>query len=207
MRTLSISSIEFTDTHVSLTLGDGLSLHDRLSRNPDLLKASTQQRLDWKLLDDGLVSWPHLGEKVTLDARWLLWEELCKQANDEAKAKGFKLEELPPRSQEIVALWRLEADGYNGGFMQFFCNWGEANCRIALSALQAIGADATYAIVARQREILERPKAHPGLKSYDDIWNLLTKDEQREIGDKLDPEFWEAGDEIPKLAALYYYEG
>jgi hypothetical protein len=57
--------------------------------------------------------------------------------------------------------------------MQFFCNWGEANCRIALSALQAIGADATYAIVARQREIPERAKNHPNLKSYDDIWNLL----------------------------------
>lgn len=207
MRKLSVSGIEFTETHVSLTLGDGRILHEKLSRNPDLLKASTQQRLEWKLRDDGLVSWPHLGDKVTLDARWLLWEELCKQANDEAKAKGFKLDELPPRSQEIVALWRLEADGYNGGFMQFFCNWGEANCRIALSALQAIGADATYAIVARQREILERPKDHPGLKSYDDIWNLLTKEEQHEIGGKLDPEFWEAGDEIPKLAALHYYEG
>lgn len=207
MRTLSISSIEFTETHVSVTLGDGRILHEKLSRNPDLLKASAKQRLEWKLLDDGLVSWPHLGDKVALDARWLLWEELCKQANDEAKAKGFKLNELPPRSQEIVALWRLEADGYNGGFMQFFCNWGEANCRIALSALQAIGADATYAIVARQREILERSKDHPELKSYDDIWNLLTEEEQQEIGGKLDREFWEAGDEIPKLAALHYYEG
>ena len=207
MRTLSVSSIEFNETHVSVTLGDGRILHEKLSRNPDLLKASSQQRLEWKLLDDGLVSWPHLGGKVTLDARWLLWEELCKQANDEAKAKGFKLDELPLRSQEIVALWRLEADGYNGGFMQFFCNWGEANCSIALSALQAIGADATYAIVARQREILERSKDHPELKSYDDIWNLLTREEQQEIGGKLDREFWEAGDEIPKLAALHYYEG
>ena len=207
MRTLSIRSIEFTETHVNLTLGDGRTLQEKLSRNPDLLKASAEQRDEWKLIDDGLVSWPHLGDKVTLDARWLLWEELCKRANDEAKAKGFKLDELPLRSQEIVALWRLEADGYNGGFMQFFCNWGEANCRIALSALQAIGADATYAIVARQREILERFKDHPELKSYDDIWNLLTQEEQREIGGKLDREFWEAGDEIPRLAALHYYEG
>lgn len=206
MRKLSIRGIDFTSTHVSVTLGDGRILHDRLSRHPDLLKATATQRLDWALLDDGLVSWPHLGDKVTLDTRWLLWEELCKQANDEAKAKGFKLDELPPRSRQIIALWRLEADGYNGGFMQFFCNWGEENCRIALSALQAIGADATYAIVARQRAILERTKDHPDLKSYEDIWNLLTAEEQDEIGGKLDPAFWKAGDEIPKLAALYYGE-
>lgn len=206
MRNLSVSSIDFTKTHVSVALGDGRILHDRLSRNPELLKASATQRSEWTLLDDGLVSWPHLGDKVTLDTRWLLWEALCKQANDEAKAKAFKLDELPPRSREIVALWRLEADGYNGGFMQFFGNWGEENCRIALSALQAIGADATYAIVARQREILERIKDHPDLKSYEDLWSLLTKEEQGEIGDKLDPEFWKAGDEIPRLAALHYCE-
>lgn len=58
-----------------------------------------------------------------------------------------------------------------------------------------------------QREILERLKHHPSLKSYDDIWNLLTKEEQYEIDGKLDPEFWETGDEIPKLATLHYDEG
>src|SRR5215216_5015395 len=110
MRTLSVSSIGFTETHVTVTLGDGRMLREKLSRNPDLLKASVEQRGEWKLIDDCLVSWPQLGDKVTLDARWLLWEELCKQANDEAQAKGFKLDELPLRSQEIVALWRLEAD-------------------------------------------------------------------------------------------------
>jgi hypothetical protein len=152
------------------------------------------------------VSWPHL-KGVTLDAHWVLWEALYTQANDAARASGYALDKLPRRSREIVALWRLEADGYNGGFMQFFCNWGEENCRIALSALAAIGANATYAIVARQREILERLNDHPELKSLEDVWTLLTEQELDEIGSELDPEFWEAATEVPTLAALHYYEG
>ncbi|WP_313640159.1 DUF4375 domain-containing protein [Paenibacillus sp.] len=29
---------------------------------------------------------------------------------------------LTPQEQEIAALWLLEADVYNGGFVQFFCS-------------------------------------------------------------------------------------
>lgn len=32
---------------------------------------------------------------------------------------------LATHEQEIAALWLLEADVYNGGFVQFFCNWGK----------------------------------------------------------------------------------
>jgi hypothetical protein len=103
----------------ALTLGDGRVLLEKLSRNPDLLKASTQQRLDWKLLDDGLVSWPHLGVQVTLDARWVLWEELCKQANDEAKAKGFKLDELSPRSKRSLPCGGLKRMDTTVGLCSF----------------------------------------------------------------------------------------
>lgn len=32
---------------------------------------------------------------------------------------------LTSNEQDIAALWLLEADVFNGGFIQFFCNWGK----------------------------------------------------------------------------------
>lgn len=32
---------------------------------------------------------------------------------------------LNSNEQDIAALWLLEADVFNGGFIQFFCNWGK----------------------------------------------------------------------------------
>lgn len=105
---------------------------------------------------------------------------------------------------EVVALWRLEADGYNGGFLQFFCNWGEQNCSIALTSLRRIGAANTLLVVQEQRDIVERLNGHPGVKTYGDIYSFLSTDDLDRISEQLDPAFWKAAEEIPNLALPAY---
>src|SRR5262245_5895512 len=113
-----VSSVAFTKKHIVIVLVGGHTFRHKLSRYRDLLNADAKKREAWTLLEGGSVAaWPHLGRAgVTIDVHQLLWEDLCDQAMAELKVKDWKLDEIPPRAQEVVALWRLEADGYNGGF-------------------------------------------------------------------------------------------
>ena len=69
------------------------------------------------------------------------------------QAGSWKLDTLPQREQDLFALWRLEADMNNGGFLQFFGNWGEANCQIVLDALKKIDAlQALASVTSRSKQ-------------------------------------------------------
>lgn len=207
---LRIRAVSFTDTDLELHLAGGRTVRGGLRRH-NLLDASAEQRAAWRLVDDGLqLNWPALGRAggtgITVAAADLAWEQTSEAALARLAQADWKLDALPARLQQIVALWRLEADGYNGGFLQFFCNWGEANCVIALQALQAIGAEATHAVVSEQRAMLDRLEGHPELKSYGDIPRLLSEAERARIGDELDSAFWEAAEELPWRAACHYFD-
>lgn len=47
---------------------------------------------------------------------------------------------LKPEEAEIGALFNMELDMHNGGFLQFFCNWGYEAYIYALRGLESIGA-------------------------------------------------------------------
>lgn len=128
------------------------------------------------------------------------WDAICALCLQRARATGASCQE----DAEVIALWRLQADGYNGGFIQFFCNWGEENCAVAMQALQRIGAEATLDIVRRQRSLLERFYGHPEVQGYWDIPRLMTEAELQLMEEQLDPAFWRAAEEIPALALPVY---
>jgi len=132
------------------------------------------------------------------------WEAVCSLCLERLKATGYKIECLTQDEAEVVMLWRLEADGYNGGFIQFFCNWGEKNCATAMNALRRIGATSTLNVVQKQRNMVERFGEHPEMTEYWDIPKLMTDDEAKIIGEQLDPEFWKVAEEIPNLAVPIY---
>ena len=201
-----VRDVCFSGERVGLLLADGRLFWQALGRHPRLAEADDIARAGWTLSDEGaVVGWPALASNgVSIDACDWVWEECCEHALAALKGQAWALDALPTRTQQVVALWRLEADGYNGGFLQFFCNWGDANCRIALDALAAIGAKTTHAVVSKQRLLLDRLEDHPEVTSYDDIPRLLTQDEREEIGNVLDPMFWGAAQEIPRRAVRYY---
>lgn len=204
-----ILQVGFEDDALCLGWADGLVLRQPLSRYSRLQTATPEQRADFRIHPHGIsVSWPHLGDAdLHVDAFDWIWEHLCREAMGRLQALEWQLEQLPEDDQAIVALWRLEADGYNGGFLQFFCNWGERSCELALKALAAIGARSAHAVVSRQRQLIGPLEDHPQLQRLWDIPELLSDEQHELIGGELDEQLWAAMEEVPTLAVKYFYAG
>ena len=60
-------------------------------------------------------------DDADLDKKWF---DFTIKFVKKLSANGEDWNALSEQEQELVALWKLEADMYNGGFIQFFCNWG-----------------------------------------------------------------------------------
>jgi hypothetical protein len=172
-------------------------------------KYPTELLGQWALSDDrSRVEWNMPGGRpVTLEPSDVLWEALRERTVGRLASAGYRLADLDPRDQRIVALVRLEADGYNGGFLQFYCNWGEETYVLAIDGLKEIGAQPTLDLVQPQRAVLDRVLALPDIKEYWQIPALLTEEEARHIGGELDERFWTSAEELPPLATSCYLPG
>lgn len=206
MNSLQIREVTFEDSDVCVTLANGRQLRQGLTAYPALHKATPEQRSQWTLIQNGLaVKWPGLWKDgIVIEVMPLVWDDICNEALGQLSAREWKLEAITQRQREIVALWRLEADGYNGGFMQFFCNWYEPTCEIAFEALCAIGAHATLEVVTRQRALLARLENSPDMIAMEDLPGLLSEAERHEMYKVLDHEFLDNANEIPALAVQHY---
>lgn len=204
-----ITRITFEDEMLCLGWADGLELRQSLKRFDRLKEADVEQRADFQIRADGAsVHWPHLASNgVTIDGIDWIWEHLCNQSLGRLHALEWQLDKINHVDQAIVALWRLEADGYNGGFLQFFCNWGDQTYDLALAALQAIGAERTRELVSRQRQLIDHLDGHPQLKELWDIPGLLSDAERELISGELDAQLWDVAEEIPALAVRHFYPG
>lgn len=199
---LRIERVSLHDDALALTLANGTRHVEPYRRHIRLEKATPEQRTQWVRVDSGFgLCWPALwpadavGLVNTLD---VAWEASYDAAMGKLKAADWQLEALGADDQALCALWRLEADMNNGGFLQFLGNWGEANCQIALAALRKMGAHQTHAIVQRQRDIVQRFENDPDLKSMPDIYGLLTEQENDEL-EALDHAFWDYPDRLAPL--------
>lgn len=202
-----IKSLTLTDTHVQLTLANGMTVSEFISRHIRLAKATPAEREQWQLVDDGHgVVWPALLEPSAegmLNVHDILWDQRYEKAMSALQAAQWKLDRLPLIEQELVALWRMEADINNGGFMQFLCNWGDPTCQLALQALKKIGATHMLAILSRMRGLIDRFEASPELVQLNDIYGAMTEAEQEEL-EQLDEAFWEYPDVLCRLGLRYY---
>ena len=76
------------------------------------------------------------------------WYDLCLKFHEMTASSDWSLDSLVHDWQrKLAALWRLEADTNNGGYLQFVCNWGMSNHAHASAALQRIAAFQMQAIV------------------------------------------------------------
>ncbi|MCW2290266.1 MULTISPECIES: DUF4375 domain-containing protein [Pseudomonas] len=102
-------------------------------------RLSPAQRQDYRLENLGFTaSWRHLGGSCW-DAPELAWEDLQNQALRRLDEAAWDLEAIELRDRQLVALWRLQADYYNGGLLQFFANWGMPTFEYAQAALALLG--------------------------------------------------------------------
>lgn len=121
--------------------------------------------------------------------------------------KKGKIENLTQNEQEIVRIWRLEADMYNGGFMQFFCNWGAENFFETQKVLKKINANKDLEIITECELIISKCKDDERLVSWWDIPIILkeyvTQEEDKRLNE-LDELYWTDPDDIQKLAYDFY---
>lgn len=118
-----------------------------------------------------------------------------------------KIENLTQDEQEIVRIWRLETDMYNGGFIQFFCNWGNDNFLETQKVLTKINACKDLEIINECELIFSKCKDDERIKSLWDIPIVLkeyiTEQEYKRL-DELDELYWTNPDDIQKLAYDFY---
>jgi hypothetical protein len=133
----------------------------------------------------------------------LEWERLTDEGICGLSRASYNHAALTASEQELASLWRLQADVCNGGFIQFFCNWGIETHQIALLALEKIGAAEILGILQRQYATIERFEDDPRLTTLWDLPALLTEDEAQQL-QKGDEAFWSCIESIVPLGLAHY---
>jgi len=117
------------------------------------------------------------------------------------------LNKMTAAEQEVVRIWRLEADMYNGGFMQFFCNWGYENFVETQKVLKKIEAVKSLALITECEKIISKLKDDDRVKALWDIPKYLpeyiTEAEDNRLNE-LDELYWTNVDDIQKIAYDVY---
>lgn len=111
--------------------------------------------------------------------------------------------QLNDEEQELAALWKLEMDMYNGGFIQFFCNWGYECYTYAIRCLEKLSANECLKILTNQYLVVQRLEGDSRLESWWDIPKYLTENEMKLL-DKLDREYWGNADQIQEKTFEVY---
>lgn len=84
------------------------------------------------------------------------WLEVTNRYHERALACGGSLSALSePWQRELAALWRLESEVNNGGYLQFVTNWDRDTYACALQGLQAIGAHRMAKLIAECQAIVD----------------------------------------------------
>lgn len=204
---LRVTNVAFDDDVILLTLADGRRTRQPLRWVPALFEADAGQRAQWVATADGLgVNWPALlpaREEGVVDIPNQVWEDRYDAALARLKGAGWTLDALSAEDQQLVALWRMEADINNGGFMQFLCNWGDPTCQLALRALQAMDAMQTHAILAGMRGLLDRLEDGPAIEELADLYDALSEDEQQAL-EAFEEAYFERPEDLARLGLLHF---
>ncbi len=134
-----------------------------------------------------------------------LWDDYSIEFNSKLVDSGGDWSRLDEDEQEIAALWKLSVDINNGGFIQFFCNWGFQCLCYAMRGLKRIEDTSLYDLLDDTYcNVLDKFKNDTRLTAYWDIPEYLT-DEDMERLDAADTQFYETECEhFTKMAYEYY---
>lgn len=133
------------------------------------------------------------------------WFDFSLKAVDRLNSMDGDWQRLSGVEQELAALWKLEADMNNGGFVQFFCNWGFDCYQFSRRALNNIQAYDALKIIEKEFAIIDAVFARykNEMKEYWDIPRYLEEGEIEELN-RLDEEFWGYPDDISQLGLGFY---
>lgn len=207
-----INSIDIANDIAILHLNNGVGLNVDLSigRYMNIKNLEAIERLNWRLTEDGFgVYWPAVSrpekflKSPMIDVIDLLWERSSDIVMSKASEVSWDLSLLPDVDQQIVILWRMEADIYNGGLMQFLCNWGMDCFTRSVSLLQNVNAVQSHKILSDFLDTIRRFENCPDMSQLSDLYGLLTQDDRNEI-QRLDEAYWDNPDELVRKIVSHY---
>lgn len=140
-------------------------------------------------------------DEQDLDKKW--YDATIKYV-EKLSANNENWEALTAEEQELAALWKLEADMYNGGFIQFFCNHGHKCYLYAIRCLKKLKARQALKIIEKQFSIIKRLENDKRIKELWDIPKYLTEKETEKIFDVLDEKYWDNTDNIAEKTFEVY---
>lgn len=203
-----VADVIFEEKRVLLQLTDGRFLAAPLSSaGPTVEAMSAAERSQWVATSDGRgVNWPSAGQSSDEGALnvWSLEQDaLFEEGLAELKAAEWKTESLSPRSRSLVALWRLVADGYNGGLLQFLGNWGISEVHVALAALNESEAAQTAEVLGRFWSLVSPLAESDDISTMDELYRAIP-DELSTRLDELDELFWDVAEELIQRVPVTY---
>jgi len=131
------------------------------------------------------------------------WFDFTSQFVEKLNEHNGDWKKLSESEQELAALWKLEIDIHNGGFLQFFTNWGIECYENAVRCLQKINAEKSLQIISSSYTIIDKYKDDKRLTSYQDLYHIISESEIKKI-DELDHRYWELPDDIFELTFKKY---
>lgn len=137
-----------------------------------------------------------------------LWDKYSEQfVNKLINEFQHDWKKLDTDEQEIAALWKLVVDTNNGGFEQFFTNWGYECYWYAMRGIQRIGDKKLLKLLHNTyMDVFDKFREDKRLTYYSDIFDYLT-DEDEEILENTNIEFYETeGDILCETAYKFYHD-
>ncbi len=138
----------------------------------------------------------------------LIWDDYSGEFNKKLVYDcGGNWDKLNETEQEIAALWKMYVDINNGGFEQFFCNWGYSCYWYAMRGIQRMGYRELLELLHNTyMDVFDKFREDKRLTYYSDIFDYLT-DEDENILMETNTAFWETyGDELAKRAYRFYHD-
>ena len=128
--------------------------------------------------------------------------EFCKKLE---YACGGDWKKLDDDEQEIAALWKLVVDMYNGGFEQFFCNWGYDCYWYAMRGIRRMGYTELLRLLHRTyTDVFDKFREDTRLKAYWDIPQYFTDKDIKTL-DETDRAFYDGlGETLCEKACGFY---
>jgi len=194
-------AVDSQAAHIQLRNGQQFAL--KFDGYLRLDRLTTEQREQVQLENAGFVaSWRQHGAGQC-DSIDLAWDDLQDQALRRLDAAGWELQAISPRDRHLVVLWRLQADYYNGGLMQFFANWGMPTFELAQQALTLIGLPGACQALCELYAVFARLEDEPEAIELWSICSWLNEAENARI-DELDDGFAALIADLP-VVALHHF--